>query len=71
MVKDGENGFIVPHKDADAIAGKLKILCADGLLRNKMGRKSYELLIEEFTTEKMTEKIENVYYKVIEERKRR
>lgn len=71
MVKDGENGFIVPDKDIDEISGKLKILCADGLLRNKMGRKSYELLIDEFTTEKMIEKIENIYYKVLEERKRR
>lgn len=69
MVRDGINGFVVPNKDVKGISEKLKILAGDPNKRNKMGNESYKLLLKEFTVEKMTFKIEKVYYKAIEEKK--
>ena len=52
IVEDGRTGFLVPQKDAVALAEKLEILIQNPTLRQKMGnagRKKYE---EEFTINK-------------------
>lgn len=56
-VIDGENGFIVPPRDPAAIAEKLKLLIEDRELREIMGRRSRELYEQNFTGEKMVEKL--------------
>ncbi len=66
IVKVNVNGFLAEDKDINALAGKLKILLADEAKRKNMGEKSYKLLMNEFTEDIMIEKIERVYYKVIE-----
>ncbi|MBZ0202630.1 MAG: glycosyltransferase family 4 protein [Ignavibacteria bacterium] len=67
MVNDGENGFLVPDMDVGAIAEKLKILTGDKALRVRMGTESFKLQREKFTMELMTDNIEKVYLKVLDE----
>ena len=38
VVRDGVDGFIVPIRDADAIADKVELLLTDRALRQRMGR---------------------------------
>ncbi len=40
LVKDGDNGFLVPVEDSKAIAGALRRLAADPKLRQQMGERS-------------------------------
>jgi glycosyltransferase involved in cell wall biosynthesis len=42
MIADGENGFIVPQGDLDAIADKVNLLLSDAKLRAAMGDRAYE-----------------------------
>jgi glycosyltransferase involved in cell wall biosynthesis len=69
MVRNEINGFVVPNKDIKGISDKLLILTGDSKKRIEMGKESHKLLLKEFTVEKMTSKIEKVYYKVIDEKK--
>ncbi|MEO8514300.1 MAG: glycosyltransferase family 4 protein [Ignavibacteria bacterium] len=69
MVTEGVSGFILEDKDVKGISDKLKLLCGDEKLRDQMGEESFELMLEKFTVDIMTRNIENVYYRVIEDRK--
>ena len=40
VVRDGVDGFIVPIRDADAIADKVELLLADRALRQRMGERA-------------------------------
>jgi glycosyltransferase involved in cell wall biosynthesis len=44
LLRDGENGFLVPAGDTDAPAEALRKLAADPDLRNRMGERSRELV---------------------------
>jgi glycosyltransferase involved in cell wall biosynthesis len=48
LVRDGENGFLVPAGDAAALEARLRELLADGDLRRRMGARSYEMAHTEF-----------------------
>ncbi len=65
MVEEGINGFALEDKNVKGISEKLMLLCGNENLRKDMGRKSFELMMEKFTVEIMTQNIENVYYKVL------
>jgi len=54
-VIDGDNGFIVPDRNPEAIAGKLEQLISETSLRKNMGQRSRELYLENFTEERMVE----------------
>jgi glycosyltransferase EpsD len=43
LVKDGENGFLVPPDDAQAMADRLYELYASPVLRDEMGRRAVEM----------------------------
>jgi glycosyltransferase involved in cell wall biosynthesis len=43
LVRHGENGFLVPVEDIDALESRLRSLLADPELRRRMGNRSYEL----------------------------
>jgi glycosyltransferase involved in cell wall biosynthesis len=51
LVRDGENGFLVPVGDASALELRLRELLADGDLRRRMGARSYEMARTEFCEE--------------------
>lgn len=50
-VIDGQTGFIVPVKDSDALASKLKVLFDDAPLRKRMGENARRFAEEKFSIE--------------------
>jgi glycosyltransferase involved in cell wall biosynthesis len=49
IVRDGENGFLVPIKDAQGVAAALRTLIADRALREEMGRRGRAIALNGFT----------------------
>ncbi len=62
-VREGVNGFIVPVRDATAIANSLRTLVNDSALRESMGRMS-RVLAQEFSVDRMVERTLEVYREV-------
>jgi glycosyltransferase involved in cell wall biosynthesis len=48
VVKDGLNGFVVPPRSLEALAGAIEKPVSDSEMRTQMGRKSRELAIRDF-----------------------
>jgi len=67
MVRDGENGFLVPIKSPDLLAEKLQLLIENPDLRVSMGKKGRERFLRDFTIEKFYERMRNVFLSVGEE----
>ena len=63
-VDDGVNGFLVPVRDSEALAQKLRILLEDKDLRIKMGKASREKAEREFSLEKVVERHLDIYNKI-------
>ena len=53
IVRQGENGLLVPVRDAKALAEALRTLILDAGLRQKMGRCGREIVLREYSTEKV------------------
>ena len=68
IIKDGVNGYIVPMKDIDAMADRLRFLIDNQEAREEMGRKSRELLSEAWDYRKMVEEIDKLYRQLIEKK---
>lgn len=65
IVDEGKTGFLVPQKDAPALAEKLETLIMDADLRQKMGkagRKKYE---EQFTLPIFEERLTNILNSIV------
>lgn len=63
-VEDGVNGFLVPIKNADVLAEKLRTLIDNKSLRVLMGRKSRELAEQNFAIERVVNTHLEIYNKV-------
>lgn len=61
VVDDGVNGFLVPVKDSEALAQKLRILIEDKALRNRMGKAAREKAEREFSIENVIENHLEIY----------
>jgi glycosyltransferase involved in cell wall biosynthesis len=61
VVADGENGFLVPPRDAEALAAAIERLIGDADLRRRMGQKGREKAVAEFSTEKVVAATLSVY----------
>ena len=64
-VKDGINGFIVEKKNPQQIAEKIKFLIGRPDIRKKMGEESRRLYLQNFTEEKMIERLSNAFRAVL------
>ena len=64
VVEDGVNGFLVPIKDTEALARKLRHLICDKKLRVQMGRAARRKAEEEFSLENVINKHLEIYNKV-------
>ncbi len=42
LVRDGENGFLIPRGDHEVLSVRLRQLLLDGRLRRRMGESGYE-----------------------------
>lgn len=65
VVDDGVNGFLVPIKDSEALAEKLRILIEDKDLRVKMGMASRKKAEKEFSLENVVNKHLEIYQSLI------
>lgn len=61
VVVDGENGYLVPIKNSEALTEKLKLLIGDHELREKMGRRGRQLFLEKYSLEKHITEMEKVF----------
>lgn len=58
------NGILVPVNDADALANAFVQLVNDPLLREQIAQQAYQTLSQEFNTQTMVHKIEELYTQV-------
>jgi glycosyltransferase involved in cell wall biosynthesis len=61
VLVDGETGFLVPPRDAAAMAEKLIVLLKDAQLRARMGEAALRRARDRFTVERMVNEIAAVY----------
>ncbi len=67
LVRDGVNGYLVPIKDASALAEALALLIDNSYERRRMGRQSRKLAESEFAWEYIAEQYMKVYEQLIGE----
>ncbi|MFO0664272.1 MAG: glycosyltransferase family 4 protein [Polyangiaceae bacterium] len=65
VVHDGKNGFLVPAKDAKALAGALEKLIVDPSLRKRMGAEGRKLVVDEFSLEIVGKRTLAVYDQIL------
>ena len=61
VVRDGENGFLVPPRDTDALTERLEVLVRDAALRARLGGVGAEQIREEFSIAQMVRKLDALY----------
>lgn len=64
-VVDGENGFLIPSKDVDALTEKLDLLIGDKDLRQKMGKAARAYAEKYFDIEVVKERHLSIYEELI------
>jgi glycosyltransferase involved in cell wall biosynthesis len=65
LIRDGENGLIVPCRDSDALAAALlRLMGAEGL-RGEMSRRAVEIFEQQFTGKAFARKLEEIYCEVL------
>jgi glycosyltransferase involved in cell wall biosynthesis len=68
VVADGVNGFLVPIRDPQAVAGKLRALAMDASLRRRMGEEGRRIFVRDFTLEAFHRSMERELVGISEER---
>jgi len=68
VVDEGKNGFLIPVKDAAALAEKVEILIKDRELMLKMGANSRKKALKEFELNKVVKQYLELYKKCYEKR---
>jgi sugar transferase (PEP-CTERM/EpsH1 system associated) len=68
VVLDGETGYIVPSQNPEEMANKLLLLINDKKLRQQMGFKGRERVIENFSIIETARKYEALYREVLNKR---
>lgn len=66
VVKDGKSGFLITKKKASSLAEKLEILINDKELREKMGKKGFELYMQKFTIKHFEENFTEILNKIVQ-----
>jgi glycosyltransferase involved in cell wall biosynthesis len=66
VVMHGENGFLVPPKEAKALANGILVLLNDGNIRRSFGKNARQLIVEKYEWNIVINKIEKVYNEAIE-----
>ena len=67
IVRHGENGFLVPPRDARALAEALELLVRNPEMRRRMGQASRALAVQEFDERKVNAQWLDLYEKVLRE----
>jgi glycosyltransferase involved in cell wall biosynthesis len=61
IIKDGENGLLVPPSDPAALATGLSTLRSDPALRERLGKSARRTILDRFSERVIVEKIEAMY----------
>jgi len=64
LVSEGEHGLLVPVNDEGALAEAIRRLADDAALRRRLGEAGRRRVEEEFSFEGMTQKYEDLYYRL-------
>jgi len=67
-VRDGENGFLAPVRDPDAIAERVLCLLKDPRLAIEMGKRGRAIVEQDFSSIGMTKQYETLYCNLIQRR---
>ncbi len=65
VVVDGETGYVVPPRDAAALAQRIETLLEDALLRKRMGEQGRALVERLYSIDRMLDELERVYRNVL------
>ena len=63
VVRDGETGYLVPVRDANAVTERLGLLLKDVDKRRAMGKRGREIYLKEFSLEQWYSRMEDVFVK--------
>ena len=66
QIEDGENGFLIPTEDSEALAARMGELAGHSELRERMGERGLERA-ERFSVASMVEKLDQVYGELLEQ----
>lgn len=66
IIIDGENGFLVPEQDPDALAERIIQILSDEELKNKFQKNGYNRIIESFTWNQVTNQFLDIYSHVLD-----
>jgi glycosyltransferase involved in cell wall biosynthesis len=69
IVIDGKNGLIVPPADSDALADAILRLLDNPELTQRLAANARAMVLSRFSTEHMVDTYEELYLKLVEERK--
>ena len=61
LIKDGHTGILVEPKDAEALAKAIISLLRDNKKASELGKNARELIVKEFSLERMVQETEEVY----------
>ncbi len=66
VVEDGVNGFLVPIKNVDLLAEKIKLLVENPILRDSMGKEGRKKAVREFDIKKVVTQYMELYSEYID-----
>jgi glycosyltransferase involved in cell wall biosynthesis len=67
VITHRENGILVPPRNPEALANAIMLLLEDKSLRRKLGQNARQLMVEKYSWEIISERIEKVYNEAMEE----
>lgn len=65
IVRDGDNGLLVPVRDVEALAGAIERLITNRALRKRMGARGREIVEAEFTDKLVANQTLKIYRKLL------
>jgi len=69
LIENNGNGFLVEYKNVDELVEKLQLLINDGMLREKMGNRSKQIIEEKFSIKSMVNGIIGIYTSLLNGKK--
>jgi glycosyltransferase involved in cell wall biosynthesis len=65
LVRDGETGFLVPPNDPESFAEAILKMLRDPAARAEMGRRAKDLVLNNYTPEKLADTAENLFLQLL------
>jgi glycosyltransferase involved in cell wall biosynthesis len=68
-VQDGEDGFLVPAGDVDALAERLARLASDPELRERMGAAGRARVLPRYAVDRLVDDVDRLYRSLLSTRR--